>query len=720
MKRLLRFLFIATTLLVLSCSKKCDDTVLSGKIDDLENRVSKLEQMCQQMNTNISSLQKIVDALQDNLSVTKVEQMTDGYIIHFSDGSAATIKNGKDSGTIPIIGVKLDVDGSYYWTLNGEWLTDEKGNKVRAQGNDGKDGVDGKDGNDGIDGITPRLKIEDGRWMISMDEGKTWTSIGQATGTDGKDGTNGIFKSVTEDDDNVYFTLDDDSVITISKGDNSKFAIAFDATDVTILNGNESKTIFYSIVDATAKTVVKAIAQDGWKAKVNAISADKGTITITAPNPIIESEVLVFANDGSYRTIMASLNCVQGQIIVADNSYDVGVEGGIIKVNLKTNINYTVDIPDNAKSWISIIDTRAIREETISFEISKNEGEPRFATITLRSEQGQSIQTIIVRQTSNAQIEIPDFAFRQYLINNFDSDKDGYISYAEAEDITTIDINSDNVESLKGIEYFTNLTHLTAVPKNDGWEATGVGGAGDSGYWRDSGYKLNGTRVSGKIAELDLSHNVNLSHLDCSGNIIKELDLSNNINLNHIDASFNLDLSTIVFPLNNRIYELKLTATSIETIEVLNMPDLQSLSINTGLGIHQIDLSNNSKLKYLNVQGNKLNNIDVSHNSMLETLICSINSLQTLDVSNNPRLSDLHFAFNNIKSIDVSHNTSLTQLSFQNNNLSDIDVSMLHDLQFIHFGNYQKASDGSIICNKITHIDLSNNTKLEDLFATLI
>lgn len=107
----------------------------------------------------------------------------------------------------------------------------------------------------------------------------------------GKDGTNGIFKSVTEDDDNVYFTLEDDSVITIPKSDNSKFAITFDTTDVTILNGGESKTISYTITDATENTVVKAIAQDDWKAKVNTTSADKGTNTITAPNPIVESEI---------------------------------------------------------------------------------------------------------------------------------------------------------------------------------------------------------------------------------------------------------------------------------------------------------------------------------------------------------------------------------------------------------------------------------------------
>ena len=413
-------------LLLFSCSDKYDDSALRNDLSDLENRVAKLEELCKQMNTNISSLQKIVDALQDNLSISRAEQISDGYIIHFSDGSTATIKNGKDSGTIPVIGVRKDTDGCYYWTLDGEWLTDEKGNKVKAQGTDGKDGVDGEDGNDGVDGedgtdgtngkdgITPQLKIENGRWLLSMDDGKTWTDIGQATGADGKDGvdgtdgedgvdgkdgTNGIFKSVTEDGANVYFTMADDTVITIPKSDNSKFAIAFDTTDIAILNGGESKTIAYTITEATENTVVKAIAQDGWKVKVNATSTDKGTITITAPNPIVESEILVFANDGSYRTVMVSLNCMQGQINIADNSVNATPAGGTQEIKLTTNLDYTVEIPEDAQSWLSLSpETRALREDTIAFNISANEGIQRFATVALKDEQGNILQTIIFRQ----------------------------------------------------------------------------------------------------------------------------------------------------------------------------------------------------------------------------------------------------------------------------------------------------------------------------------
>lgn len=515
-------------LLLFGCSDKYDDSALRNDLNDLENRVAKLEELCKQMNTNISSLQKIVVALQDNLSISKVEQISDGYIIHFSDGSTATIKNGKNSEDAPIIGVKKDTDGIYYWTLDGEWLTDEKGNKVKAQGTDGKDGVDGEDGTNGKDGITPQLKIENGRWMLSMDNGKTWTDIGQATGADGtdgedgvdgKDGTNGIFKSVTEDNDNVYFTLEDDSVITIPKSDNSKFAIAFDTTDIAILNGGESKTISYTITDATKNTVVKAIAQDGWKVKVDATSTDKGTITITAPNPIVESEILVFANDGSYRTVMVSLNCMQGQINIADNSINATSAGGTQEIKLTTNLDYTIEIPEDAQSWLSLApETRALREDTIVFEVTANEGMQRYTTVALKDEQGKILQTIIFRQLgtcTEVHVETKgelenelagyDYANIESLkITGVLNDVDFLFIYRMMPNLKNLDIaevnitalpiqafyKSTNVENLIlpntlitiGEEMFKGCSSLATVTFEKGSQLKTIGGGGSSYY----------------------------------------------------------------------------------------------------------------------------------------------------------------------------------------------------------------------------------------------
>ena len=207
-------------------------------IDGLDSRVTKLEELCKEMNTNITSLQTIVDVLQSNDFITGVVEIKKdgeviGYTITFGKHDPITIyhgqdgKDGKDgqdgqngSANAPVIGVAQDTDGVYYWTLNGEWLLDDNGNKLP---------VSGKDGQNGSNGTMPQLKIEDGYWYVSYDNGMTWTQLGKATGEDGQNGQNGadgkdgqdgdsMFQSVTQDENFVYFTLADGTVIKIAKG----------------------------------------------------------------------------------------------------------------------------------------------------------------------------------------------------------------------------------------------------------------------------------------------------------------------------------------------------------------------------------------------------------------------------------------------------------------------------------------------------------------------
>ena len=278
MKKLHLLLLSVTLCLFSACHDKLWDA-----IDGLDARVTKLEELCKEMNTNITSLQTIVDVLQSNDYITGIVEIKKngeviGYTITFGKHEPITIYHGEDgkdgadgkdgqdgSANAPVIGVAQDADGVYYWTLNGEWLLDDNGNKLPvsgkdgqngtngsngqdgADGKDGQDGTDGKDGADGQDGVTPQLKIEDGYWYISYDNGATWTELGKATGEDGKDGTDGedgkdgqdgdsMFQSVTQDENYVYFTLADGTVIKIAKGNGNSqsnddfiFTITYDA-----------------------------------------------------------------------------------------------------------------------------------------------------------------------------------------------------------------------------------------------------------------------------------------------------------------------------------------------------------------------------------------------------------------------------------------------------------------------------------------------------------
>ena len=228
MKKLLTLFAFVLAVGVSSCSK-FDDTEIWDKLNDHESRITALEELCKQMNTNIDALQTIVEALEKNDYITNVSPVRKdgeviGYTITFAHSDTITIyhgENGKDGadgkdGYTPQIGVMKDTDGIYYWTLDGEWLLDGKGNKIQANGVNGIDGTDGsngEDGTNGVDGITPRLKIENDYWYVSYDEGATWIELGKATGEDGSNGIDGdnIFKEVFIGDGFVVFTLDDDN-----------------------------------------------------------------------------------------------------------------------------------------------------------------------------------------------------------------------------------------------------------------------------------------------------------------------------------------------------------------------------------------------------------------------------------------------------------------------------------------------------------------------------
>ena len=215
MRKIILLLTIASA--VFSGCDKYDDSSIKSDINDLKQRVAALEQQCKMMNENITSIQSILSAVQKQDGIVSVTDLPDGagYSVLFSSGKLIYLYNGKNGvdgrdgidGNTPQISVRIDSDGIYYWTIDGEWMVVD-GKKVKAIGADGKDGTNGKDA------ITPQLKIEDDFWYITYDEGKTWIKLDRAKGDDGKDGDN-IFKSVTTEDGYAVFVLNDSECTTI-------------------------------------------------------------------------------------------------------------------------------------------------------------------------------------------------------------------------------------------------------------------------------------------------------------------------------------------------------------------------------------------------------------------------------------------------------------------------------------------------------------------------
>ena len=169
-----------------------------------DERITALENWQKTLNTDIQSLSTVLKRLQDNDYVTDVSDLSDGsgYVVTFQKGAAVTIRHGKNGtngvdgkdAVMPQIGVKLETDGRYYWTLNGEDLLDADGHKVPATGAKGDRGEAGQNGQDGAEAIVPLMRIDNATdcWEISEDGGKTWqTTHVKATGAKGDQGEQG-------------------------------------------------------------------------------------------------------------------------------------------------------------------------------------------------------------------------------------------------------------------------------------------------------------------------------------------------------------------------------------------------------------------------------------------------------------------------------------------------------------------------------------------------
>lgn len=276
MKKLLAFAALFAVVALTSC--KYDDDDLWNSVHGLENRVAKLEELCKQMNTNISSLQTIVTALQNNVYVTGTTPLMKdgkeiGYTITFSKGNPITIYHGKDGqdgedGTTPTISVKKDTDGVYYWTLNGEFIVVD-GGKIQAEG---------KDGTNGTNGTTPQFKIENDYWFVSYDNGANWTQLGKATGEDGIGGDS-MFSGVD------YETSTDYVIFTLSNGTQIKLPTwsAFEALQRLC---NETNTNLSAL-----QTIVTALQNNDYITSVDPLTENGKvvgyTIKFAKSNPIV-------------------------------------------------------------------------------------------------------------------------------------------------------------------------------------------------------------------------------------------------------------------------------------------------------------------------------------------------------------------------------------------------------------------------------------------------
>lgn len=380
------------------------------------------------MNSNIEALRALIEAMEGGNYITKVEPIEEngvvvGYTISFAEGDPITIYHGKDGedgkdgangtggGAAPQIGIKQDTDGAYYWTLDGEWLLDDNGNKVKAVG------VDGADGKDGEDGITPELKIENDYWYISYDNGASWTELGKAKGEDGQGGQGGssLFKSVTQDDNYVYFTLSDNSVITIAKS--VELSIEFDLSAVGEVTINTEVEVPFAVASASESVDIEVVPTEDLTAEVVAYDGSRksGHILIrTGSRHDAASKVIVLVSNGDkviMKTIAVYVKAAEEELaqlyIYNGATKSALASGGVITLAFMTNVACEAIIPEDV-SWLSLDDTRALNYDSIKLRVAQNGGDRRSAKVKVQSLDGALSIEYTITQAAASSSSTPD------------------------------------------------------------------------------------------------------------------------------------------------------------------------------------------------------------------------------------------------------------------------------------------------------------------------
>lgn len=271
---------MALALAFAACSDDYDDSALWDAVNGNTERIEALEAWQEQVNSNIEALQQLLNTMDYITSVTPVMQDGEeiGYTISFLHSDPITVYHGMKGadGQTPIIGAKEE-NGIYYWTVNGEWLLGDDGQKMPVTGKDGADGEDGEDGTDGDDAIAPQVRINEknGEWEISTDGGASWKSTGiKAAGEDG----DSFFEDVDDsNDDYVIFTLEDGTKLTIPKYKGT-LTFALGSNELTDLTKPIDLVKGDLTYDAPKGMQISAriLEGEGWSA-----TAANGTITIT-------------------------------------------------------------------------------------------------------------------------------------------------------------------------------------------------------------------------------------------------------------------------------------------------------------------------------------------------------------------------------------------------------------------------------------------------------
>ncbi|MBW9154356.1 Ig-like domain-containing protein [Clostridium estertheticum] len=448
-------------------------------------------------------------------------------------------------------------------------------------------------------------------------------------------------------------------------------------------------------VDITENSLASNIK---WKSTIGAISASKGTITIS-----------ILAGAGNYD--VGYLTQYASTTITATDSDSNVSQSNTLKFvdqtltvnkikNITKNIGDSYTLPttvtatlvdkttkDFAVTWDKVASTKVAGQFTFIGTLTMVDGIVNTNNVTASATLIVSMPTI---DKTDITSKFTDENFKSSVYSRIGKVAPSPILESDVKDIKSLDLSKDDVSSLNGIEYFTSLTNLNC--SNNGLTTLDVS-------------------KNTALTSLDCQHNllttldVNtaLINLNCIYNKLETLDVSKTTALTSLDCRFN-QLATL--DVNTALIDLNCSENKLITLDLSKNTALTNLNCSNN-GLTTLDVSKNTALTSLDCYENKLPVLDVSKNAALTALFCRDNKLPVLDVSKNAALTSLDCQSNLLKTLDVSKNTALTSLVCSYNQLKTLDVS-------------KNTALTALVCrdNQLTILDISKNASLKTLICS--
>ena len=443
MKKVISIICITLLVALYSCDERDD---LRSDIDNLKERVANLEASIEQMNSDISNYQQMVEGKILVVGYSKDEQ--DNYTIELSNGETITIYSGKvDMNDMPLFSV--NASGHWAYTINDmttELLVNDKPVSAIPEA--------------GTAGVTPKLKVDaNGFWLISIDNGSTWNKLGNnqiADGTQAVANASSLFSNVTIDEatGQITFTI---------RADNSQVKVPIYGKDFYLTIKYEGTATFglgqkQEFVVEQANVETATIENQTWGVKLT-----ENKLIVTAPKTNVQGKeyeeqiyIKIFSKEGYCRVVKLPVKLLTTEIdansALAWQRFRQGEDNVLLDYSY-AGYNHGESAPQGAFSLgYQVIN---VKERMTAKNMTARE-----ALISILQEKGMTRVNGTNKLNANARIVIYFPAGDYVLHNDDDNTRD------ESKQKDAVDSKNNNVSS--GIEIYGG----NFVIKGDGPDKT--------------------------------------------------------------------------------------------------------------------------------------------------------------------------------------------------------------------------------------------------------